>query len=108
MDVLSRSEKQKIITSSMILVLFGALVVFVVMLLMSASQLSNATGLQTGSLGPIQLFELFKKPVATGGFNAGLSFSSGLITYALIWVGVGIVISAIRLTIHSRKNEKSV
>ncbi len=108
MDVLSRSEKQKIITSTIIASLFGAITIFVVMLLMSASQLSNAAGVQTGAIGPIQLFELFKNPVASGGYSAGLSFSSGLITYVLVWVVIGIVISVIRVSIHTRKNEMSV
>lgn len=108
MDVLSRSEKQKIITSTIIASLFGAISLFVVMLLMSASLLSNATGVQTGTIGPIQLFELFKNPVPTGGYSAGLSFSSGLIIYVLVWVVIGIVISAIRVSIHSRKNDMSV
>ena len=108
MDVLSRSEKQKIVTSTIIMSLFGAITLFATMLLVSASQLSNGTGVQAGTIGPIQLFELFKNPVSTGGYNAGLSFSSGLKTYVLIWVGIGIVISVIRVSIHTRKNEMSV
>ncbi|MDQ5886445.1 MAG: hypothetical protein QG628_842, partial [Patescibacteria group bacterium] len=55
MDVLSRTEKQKIITSTIIASLFGAITLFVVMLLTSASQLSNGTGVQIGTIGPIQL-----------------------------------------------------
>jgi hypothetical protein len=103
MDVLSRTEKQKIITSTIIASLFGAITLFVVMLLTSASQLSNGTGVQIGTIGPIQLFELFKNPISTGGYSAGLSFSPGLITYVLVWVGIGIVISAIRARYSYRK-----
>lgn len=105
MDVLSRSEKQKIVTSTIIASLFGAITIFAVMLLMSASQLSNATGIQTGSIGPIQLFELFKNPVSTGGYSAGLSFSSGIMVYAFIWLCLGIFLIATRLKLLKDKEK---
>lgn len=102
MDVLSRSEQQKIISSSFIVALFGGLALFVVILLTSAAQLSNETGEVVGSIGPIKLFELHKNPLASGGYSAGLSFAPSIIGYILVCVLIGVCIAIFR----SRRTKK--
>jgi hypothetical protein len=104
MAMLDRSEKQKVITSSFITVLFGALLVFMGLLMNHATKLSNAAGSEQGSIGSIKLFELYKTPMSTGGYNAGMQLSySGIGMLLCVALIIGVAITVVRLKLPSNR-----
>lgn len=84
MAVLDHSEKQKIVTSTLLSVLLIAIGLLCLMLVASSVKLGgvNNTGSTIGAIGPLKLFEVTKRALPGGGFGGGFSFmQSGILTY---------------------------
>lgn len=97
MAVLDRNQKQKIYTSTLLASLVVALILFVVLLIATASNLSQTTGVAVGKIGLLELFELSKTAMQGGGYEGGLKFLyPGLATYFAICLIAGSITAYVR------------
>jgi hypothetical protein len=87
MAMLDRSRTQKIIRSTSLLVLGAASVIFLIIVIRTASNLSGSTDsmlTRTVSIAGIDLMELSKTPVQNGGYQASVQYLPGILIYAAL------------------------
>lgn len=90
MAVLDRPQQYKQLTTYLVMSMLMGVLLFVVLLLSSATNLRQGTGVITGSIGPLKLFELSKIPLSSGGFSGGVRFiQQGLLAYFAFWLSLG-------------------
>lgn len=105
MAVLERSQQQKITTSSMVGALLVGVAVFSGLLISFSSTLSNATGVRVGKIGALKLFEVSKRSIGNGNFEAGLRLFFGQLgTYFAIWLFFGFVLAKVRIRTSNSSN----
>ncbi len=92
--MLDRSKQYRALTTSVIGVLLLAALVFFALTVMGSSQ-TNTTGNEVVAIGPLQLLELTKVPVA-GGYEVSIALRSGLAYYVIAALGLGICIGYLR------------
>lgn len=107
MAVLEQNNKQRIISRSILAAILTGSMVFAIYLLTAATGLSTESGVQIGSIGPVELFELYKVPSELGGYNAGLNFYGGIVWYIVGWLWIGIVISAYRIKKSAKAGKRA-
>lgn len=92
--MLDRSKQYKVFTTSIIgALLFAALVFFALAVLSSAQ--ANTTGNEVVAIGPLQLLELAKVPVAEG-YKVSIMLRPGLAYYIVAALGLGVCIGYLR------------
>jgi hypothetical protein len=94
--MLDRSRTQIIIRSTSLLVLGAAFVVFLIMVIRTASDLSSPTEsmlTRTVSFAGIELMEFSKTPVQNGGYQASVQYLPGILIYAALVVVTVMVLS---------------
>lgn len=90
MAVLDRPQQHKQLTTYLVMSILIGVLLFTVLLITSATNLSQRTGVITGSIGPLKLFELSKIPLSGGGYSGGVRFiQQGLLAYFVIWLSLG-------------------
>lgn len=104
MAMLERSQKQRVVGSTVMTVVFGSVILLAMLLVWNATKLGNvqAAATQRAAYGPVRLFELSKTPNGTG-YTAGIQFFSGMIMYYSLWTIGGICLVLLRL----KKNRTS-
>lgn len=101
MDVLSRSQNQKIVTSSVLGGLFISIAIFMVLIISHASRLADSDGRQAGNFGSLKLFELYKTPVASGGYSGGINLSvAGVMTLLIMGCLLGFALAMFRINLR--------
>lgn len=97
MAIFKQFNYHSLITSSLLSSIALAMIIFSGILISASTKLSNTTGTHQGKFGPLTLFELFKTPLAIGGYNAGINFKSEILYYFSFWIAIGILIVFVRL-----------
>lgn len=92
--MLDRSKEYKLFTSSIIGALLFAALVFFALTVIGSSQ-TNTTGNEIVAIGPLQLLELSKLPVAEG-YKVSIMLRSGLAYYIAIALGLGVCVGYLR------------
>lgn len=93
MAVLDHTDKQKILSSTLLTTLLLAALLFSTLLVVTASRLSQSTGSITGSLGPVKLFEITKIALPGGGYSGGFRLlGTGLSIYLACWLITGLAV----------------
>ena len=97
MAVLERSH-QKTITTSILVGVMAATLIFATSIISQGSQLSDRAGTVHGVLGPIKIFELYKTTAPSGGYNAGINLSfNGISTLLAVGGIIGVLIGIVRI-----------
>lgn len=105
MAVLKVQEKQRVITGSILSMIIVGAITFAMLIIGLATRLNAEPGIQTAVVGPFTLFELYKVPSATGGYNAGLSFRVGILYYSAFWLVIGAFLAWFRLFSHKSSKD---
>lgn len=92
MAVLKNSGRSSLYLSSIFSSLIAGAIGWGLLLISTASSLSQSSGSQVGKIGPLQLFEISKNVLPDGGYEGGFSF---IATGAAIYLGVVIVVGLI-------------
>lgn len=92
MDMLERTESQKIILRKFSITIMVSVVLLGLLLIWQATKYSSVTDEVNVILGvgPIKLFGLHKIPIK-GGYSASISFLPGLVIYFLVWLTVAVI-----------------
>src|SRR5260221_14455418 len=98
MGVLERPTKQRIILSTITYGLVIPAVLFFALLFLQASQLGQSAGTSSVfvSAGPLQLMQLDKTALPSGGTQASLQFLPGLLAFFAIGMAVSIAVALYR------------
>lgn len=99
MASLERTGHSSVFTSTLLTTFIGSVILFGFMLIWLSTGASGASAeiADRFSIGPIALFEIQRKPLDSGGYEASLMFLSGVFIYFTVWLVIGLAAASYRV-----------